>query len=253
MLYFIKWIYLWILPLGGIVVLLVFVLTYQFRRRSAGRYGLLIVLAVLYALSVKPAAVLLMEPLETMYAQPAAGEVSGDVIVLLGGGAAAGVRDVDGDGQLGGSSANRLLTAVRLQRSLQLPVLLSGGPVLTGSADESAVYRRIMTALGVDEAMIFVDGKSRNTAENAAFSSEICRSRSWRRLIVVTSAFHMPRAVQYFTREGMEVIPYPCDYRTGGTADLTPYSFIPQADTLADSCLAIKEYAALAAAAAGWP
>lgn len=251
MLYVVKWLYLWILPLGGIVVIMAAAAAYQFRRRSAGRAAVMAALVLLYGLSVEPAEVLLMRPLETRYAQPAPDEVRGDVIIFLGGGAVASVPDTGGEGQLAGASANRLLTAARLQKRRHLPVILSGGVVTARDADESAAARRALTDLGVDEAMIVTEGKSRTTAENAAYAAAICRSRGWRRPIVVTSAFHMPRAAALFAREGLDVTPYPCDYRTGGAAASLPYAVIPRAAVLADSCLALKEYAALAALCLG--
>ena len=157
--------------------------------------------------------------------------------------------DVDGEGQLSGAAANRFLTALRLHRALGLPLLLSGGKVLPDDASESAVARRMLLSLGAAESMIYTDEESRNTAENAAFSKAICEANGWRRPIVVTSAFHMERAAYLFRREGLDITPYPCDYRAGTGISL--YSFVPQASVLADSCLAIKEYVGLAAARAG--
>ena len=61
----------------------------------------------------------------------------------------------------------------------------------------------------------------------------------------------MARAIGFFTREGMDVTPYPCDYRTTDAYRLSPFSFIPQSIVLFDSCLAIKEYAGMMAAKAG--
>lgn len=52
---------------------------------------------------------------------------TGDVIIMLGGGATLDTPDIDGLGNFGGNAANRLLTAARLQRQLNVPVILSGG------------------------------------------------------------------------------------------------------------------------------
>lgn len=248
MLYIVKWIYSWLLPLGGIVLALGFLAAYQRRRRSAGVKWLAAVVLVLYALSIAPVSNWLLRPLEQEYEQPAAQALDGDVIIMLGGGVLAGVPDVDGEGQLSGAAANRFLTALRLHRALGLPLLLSGGKVLPDDASESAVARRMLLSLGAAESMIYTDEESRNTAENAAFSKAICEANGWRRPIVVTSAFHMERAAYLFRREGLDITPYPCDYRAGTGISL--YSFVPQASVLADSCLAIKEYAGLAAARA---
>ena len=187
MLYIVKWIYLWILPLGGILAALIAVLIYMFRHHSPGRKGLLGVTIILYALSIEPVGDALLWPLERQCSQPTAQEVQGDVIVLLGGGARAGV--------------------------------------------------------------IYIDDKSRNTAENAAFTKKICRKNNWNHPIVVTSAFHMPRAIRFFAREAMDLTPYPCDYRASDSFRMSAYSIVPQAYILYHSCLAIKEYVGLIAAA----
>lgn len=109
----------------------------------------------------------------------------------------------------------------------------------------------MLLSLGVEEKNIISDEKSRNTAENARFAKKLCDAHGWHHPIVVTSGFHMARAIGFFTREGMDVIPYPCDYRTTDAYRLSPFSFIPQSIVLFDSCLAIKEYAGMMAAKAG--
>ena len=153
MLYIIKWIYLWILPLGGIVAALIAVLIYMFRHQSPGRKGLLVFTLVLYALSLEPIGDMLLWPLERQCSQPTAQEVQGDVIVLLGGGARAGVPDFDGTGQVGEAAANRFLTALRLQKALHLPIILSGGALLDGDANEAEIEKRLLLSLDVPSAV----------------------------------------------------------------------------------------------------
>ena len=93
-----------------------------------------------------------------------------------------------------------------------------------------------------------MDDKSRNTAENAAFSKQICEHQGWTKPILVTSAFHMSRSVRFFAREGLDVTPYPCDYHTSAVTNWSGYSVVPQSFYLFNSCLAIKEYVGIAAA-----
>ena len=159
--------------------------------------------------------------------------------------------DVDGVGQVGSAAANRFLTALRLEKAKNLPILLSGGTVLEGEANESQIEKRMLLSLGVPDNRIFMDDKSRNTAENAAFSKEICRQQGWKKPIVVTSAFHMPRAARFFSREGLDFVPYPSDYRSNMNPIWSPYTVVPQSAYLLNSCLAIKEYVGIAAASLG--
>lgn len=117
LLYIIKWLYAWILPMGGIVLALILLLCYMFRKHSPGRWALTIVMAAFYLLSIEPVSNALIHPLETAYDQPQGAAVDGDVIVLLGGGSRAGVPDFDGTGQVGSAAANRFLMALRLQKA----------------------------------------------------------------------------------------------------------------------------------------
>ena len=68
-----------------------------------------------------------VDVLENMYPQPT--NISGDAIIMLGGGSVGGVPDSDEIGEFAGNPANRMLTALRLQRKLQIPIILSGGKV----------------------------------------------------------------------------------------------------------------------------
>ena len=224
LLYIIKWLYAWILPMGGIVLALILLLCYMFRKHSPGRWALAAITAVFYLLSIEPVSNGLIHPLETAYDQPQGADVDGDVIILLGGGSRAGVPDFDGTGQVGSAAANRFLMALRLQKAKDLPILLSGGTILKGDANESEIEKRMLLSLGVPENKIFMDDKSRNTAENAAFSRQICEHQGWKKPILVTSAFHMPRSVRFFTRQGLDVTPYPCDYHTSAATNWSGYS-----------------------------
>lgn len=252
MLYLIKWLYMWMLPIGGIIIALVVLAVYQFRHKSRGRWALVGIIAILYALSIDPVANLIIRPLETMYEQPAQADLKGDVVILLGGGARAGVPDYDGQGQVGTAAANRFLTALRIQKGKQIPILLSGGTIFKDDANEAEIEKRMLLSLGVDETDIYMDEQSRNTAENAAFSKTICERQGWVHPIVVTSAFHMPRAARFFTNAGINFTPYPCDYRTGRGTSLTAYSLIPQSFILFNTCLCLKEYVGMIAAQLGW-
>ena len=218
LLYIIKWLYAWILPMGGIVLALILLLCYMFRKHSPGRWALAAITAVFYLLSIEPVSNGLIHPLETAYDQPQGADVDGDVIILLGGGSRAGVPDFDGSGQVGSAAANRFLMALRLQKAKDLPILLSGGTILKGDANESEIEKRMLLSLGVTENKIF------------------------------TSAFHMPRSVRFFTRQGMDVTPYPCDYHTSAATNWSGYSIVPQSFYLFNSCLAIKEYVGIGAA-----
>lgn len=243
--YIIRWLYMWLLPIGSLVAALIGITIYLWYKKSRVWMVLAVVTLLFYGLSIPPVSTRLIQPLENRYIQRPVQEVQGDVIILLGGGARAGVPDVDGVGQVGEAAANRFLTAVRLQKMLHVPIILSGGAVLPGDAQEATIEQRMLLSLGVPQEMIFLDTKSRNTAENARFSKALCAAHGWNHPIVVTSAFHMPRAMQFFQNEQLDVTAYPSDYRSSATERLTPFSFVPQSYELMSSCLALKEYVGL--------
>ena len=249
MLYTVKWLYAWILPPGGFISALALLTIYLFIRRGRGRHLLLLITLFLYLLSSQLGSNLLLKPLENKYPQPERAE--GDVVVFLGGGSFGNVPDFDGAGQLSPNAANRLLTAARLQRHLQIPLLLSSGQVFAEGGNESVIAKRALISLGLPERQIVLEDRSRNTAENAVNTARYCTDFGWRRPILVTSAFNMPRAMLFFERAGLKPQPYPCDYSTNGIEQLNIFSWAPRIDCLFNSCLALKEYAGILALKAG--
>lgn len=75
LLYIIKWLYAWILPMGGIVLALILLLCYMFCKHSPGRWALAAITAVFYLLSIEPVSNGLIHPLETAYDQPQGADV----------------------------------------------------------------------------------------------------------------------------------------------------------------------------------
>src|SRR3990172_7355044 len=74
----------------------------------------------------------------------------------------------------------------------------------------------------MDTQRILFEADSRNTYENAEFSKRVAQPAGGESWILVTSAFHMPRAVGSFRKAGWTVIPYPVDYMTSGSQTLAP-------------------------------
>ena len=180
--------------------------------------------------------------LEQKYSPPLQIENSGaDVIIMLGGGAIRDSQDVDGEGTLCASPANRLLTAVRLQKRLNLPILLSGGQVYSDTGAEAMIAGRILQSLGVPENKILLETKSVNTTQNAIFSAEILREKKFIKPIIVTSAFHMNRAVLNFRQQGFEVIACPTDFLVPRNPKFHYTKLRPQAEALLLNVTVLQE------------
>jgi uncharacterized SAM-binding protein YcdF (DUF218 family) len=122
-------------------------------------------------------------------------------------------------------------------------VILSGG-VLDPSVPslvEADVLAQQLVDWGISRDRIVAERRSRNTHENAVESQRIANENGWRRLLVVTSAFHMPRAVGCFRAVGLAVDTLPVDYRAYDPARFSG-SWLPRAMFLDHSTAAVREW-----------
>ena len=251
MLIVLKLLYAWLLPPG--LFLLAILVAYYYCRKSKNAHWLLLVFALVYLSSILAVSDKVIKLLEDQYGQPVVGELKGArAIVVLAGGSYDGVPDVDGPGQNSESSTVRLAAGLRLHRALHLPIVYSGGRIHDYTDTEANTGYRFLKACGVKEQYLIREDRSRNTAENAKYTKELCDRYHFDKVILVTSAYHMPRSVAFFKREGMDVIPYPTDYRTDKKTVLNAFAFTPLADSLHNTAIAMKEYLGLLAVKMGW-
>ncbi len=244
MLYLIKFFYqTFLLPPGIFIILFLFLSIGLYRRGTKGVRLLVLITFCLYAFSTPFVGNLLIRSLESQHSPPSS--LTGDVIVVLGGGATLDTPDINGLGHLSGSAANRLLTTARLQKKTRLPVIFSGGQVYSNSGNEAQVAKRILNDLEVPDSKIILEDSSRNTMENAANTSRVMKSLGYDKPILITSAFHMERSVLDFERFNLEVIPYPTDYMANVEPDIHYNLFIPS--SLEETRIALKEYLGIAA------
>lgn len=239
--YIIKFIYGFILPPGLFVTLLIILSVWMHKRHRTLSFLIGGFTFFLYLSFIPLTGVLLIHPLENSYQPPA--HVRGDVIVMLGGGATLGTPDMNGEGQLSGDAANRLITTFRLYRKTGLPVITSGGKVYPDSGVEALIAKRELIALGMPADKVIVEDKSITTRQNALYTKKLLERHHYSRPILVTSAFHMPRAVRNFSKTGIKVQPYPTDYLASKKVALYPGQFVPSDGSVAFT--AIKEYIGL--------
>jgi len=216
-----------LIPPGSFILLM---LAVAFLGKGWARRLACIGAIALYLLSVEPVKDALLYPLEKSYGVP--DKITGDVIVVLGGG-------TYNSGYLKASSYKRLVTGYILHRQTGMPLILSGGSA-TKNVSEAEVMRRLLFEMGVKERYVFVDVRSRDTAENALYVKEICEKLGCKRIVLITSAFHMRRAVRVFKKAGLDVLPYPTDHRFEGSYNL--YSLFPKYSVFSDSSTAVREY-----------
>ncbi|MCL2635295.1 MAG: YdcF family protein [Betaproteobacteria bacterium] len=152
--------------------------------------------------------------------------------------------------EYGGETLNqRSLVRARygavLARRHGLPVLVSGGrPVNAERAEAEVIGDVLENEFGV--AVRWRENRSLDTADNAAMSAELLRTAGIRRVVLVTQAFHMPRAHRLFTAAGLEVVPAPTEM---GLRPVWPRHFLewlPQAGALHTSYYALHEWLGIA-------
>ncbi len=235
-----------ILPPGGLIVLIAVGLL--FHRRRWGRVLVWLSLAGLWLLSTGPVRDALIRPLE-FADQPlnmATVPEKGAAIALLGGGVYAHAPEYGGHDALGRFAMMRTIYAAKIARESGLPVFTSGGKVLSHDNVEpsGAVMRRWLERFGVPAQQIYAETEAKNTWQNAVYLQHMLQAQGIDHVLLVTSAWHMPRARWCFEKQGLYVIAAPTDYLTSQEAyDLR--SYIPHWDVLADSARALHEYLGL--------
>ncbi|MGU3470085.1 YdcF family protein [Paenibacillus sp. D51F] len=244
MIYFVKFVYSLLLPPGLFLLLLGVAVWRAWIRDRKWTWLPLLLLVALYLMSSGLASDALVRSIESRYPQPSPADVrlQGDVLVVLGGGATPDTPDLEGLGNLSGSGEARLLAAVRLHAATGLPILFSGGQVFPDSGNEADIAGRQLRQLGVPAESIFLENRSLNTEQNAAYSKVLMEAQGFSRPVLVTSAFHMSRSVETFRQAGLTPLPYPVDY--GAPADAVFYwsKLLPSGGAMAASSTALKEY-----------
>ena len=217
---------------------------------NVGRVIVALAVALLYILSTPMTANLLLERLEIYPAIEVADEAEtpiADAIVVLPAGRRSDTREYGAD-TVDELTMTRLRYAAYLHRRTGLPILASGG---TRDMEHNLqplaemMRRALQSELGV--LVRWIEPESTNTAESAAFSAAILREEEIESALLVTHAWHMPRAVLAFEDTDLDVVPAPTafavasDYQWPGVmAD-----YIPSAGALQASGFALNEWIGL--------
>lgn len=230
-----------ILPPGIFILALAAAAACLWRRSRQGAIVCAALAALMWITSTNVFSDALLRPLEYAYSAPAA--PVGDVIAVLGGGANDADAVFSAGERLAPGSLERVSAAALLQKKTGLPVIVSGGAVFSviAEADAAGAY---LEELGVPPKSIIKEKASRDTYENAVFTRRLCVEKGYKRLILLTSASHMPRAVYIFRKAGFtEIIPFPVAHMAVKDGKRFYNDFLP--GTFSASARALNEHIGL--------
>jgi uncharacterized SAM-binding protein YcdF (DUF218 family) len=202
----------------------------------------------LFAGGLGPVANWLIIPLEERFpafrddGRPIAG------VIVLGGAVEADEALARGQLTINEAGERVIALADLARRYPSAKIVFSGGgsTLVVDEAAEAEGLSRFIGALGLSRERLTLETRSRTTRENALHSRELLNPRPDERWLLVTSAWHMPRAIGCFWKAGFAATPYPVDYRTRGPGDAMRF-FPFTANGLRRLDLAAKEWIGLLA------
>ena len=244
--YLSKIFWFFIQPLNlAIFLLLAGLLAAMIGRRRLAATGSVLAFLILALSAWTSLGAMMLNPLEERFPRPPLPEKV-DGIVVLGGGFEGAINLVRGGYELNSSGDRLVETAVLARRFPQARVVVSGGNgslFLDGEGDADTAPR-LLVPLGVSVDRLVLEDKSRNTYENAVFSRKLVEPKPGETWLLVTSAFHMPRAKALFDKAGFPTVPWPVDYRTSGREGVGLFRD-NAADSVQNTTMAIREWIGL--------
>ncbi|NEQ99150.1 MAG: YdcF family protein [Cyanothece sp. SIO2G6] len=241
---------IFVYPLGFSCLLLMatFILVWRHPRWAALSSGLGVVLLMTMSSGIVADRLLRSLEWQNIPDQPLP---TADAIVVLGGA----VRSAESPRPWVevAEAGDRPLYGARLYLEQKAPHLIfSGGRIPWyggyGATPESTDMAAIAIAMGVPATAIVEEPDSLNTRENAVNVKQILETQGWEKILLVTSAVHMPRSLRIFKKLGINAIAAPTDFLTTqakpnqGTGVRRLLETLPDAEHLAESTRVIKEY-----------
>jgi uncharacterized SAM-binding protein YcdF (DUF218 family) len=211
------------------------------RGQRARALGWVVVALSLSLVGGRGTAILAMRALEREMTIDWRDEPPFDAVVVLGGGSWAGV--VAGQPELD-FSGDRIMLGARLYHRGQARLLVTTGSSATRTRDCSRETEQIWNDLGIPSDDILRVPEPVNTQQEIAAVARLRDENGWRRIGLVTSAWHMPRALEFCRREGLDVMPLPADHHAFGdhVSTMAATYLLPRGKGFADLELASWEF-----------
>ena len=224
-------------PLTWVLVLLLFAVPWTRRRARRWRRGRALTLgalALLLLFSIEPVANAILYSMEHDAPSTYRPDATYDVIVLLGGVTDEDVTDENGQPAYN-ENVERVLMTHRLLRDGKARFVIA-----SGGSGEGALLAEQIRDWGIEPERIVVEGDARNTREIAVYSAAIVKQRGWKKVLLVTSAFHMKRALGCFVAAGLHPDTRSTDFHEYSSR--YSLSWQPRANHLSGSTGALREY-----------
>ncbi|NLD98909.1 MAG: YdcF family protein [Fibrobacter sp.] len=242
----IKFIAIGIYPLGLSVFLGITGIVLSFLKKKTAPFFLVASMGILLFFSLPIVSNILIGTLEKKYPSPVTLPGDCSAIVVLGGGGGGGGSPKFPYPEIN-DAGDRLIHGARLYKSGYCGVIITSGNIPVGafsaSITEGEHNARLLKEFGVDSNAIIIDPKSRNTSEHPRYIGAILDSLKLpKRIILVTSASHMPRSVLVFKKYGFTVFPASADFRCNEKILNSFQDLLPNAHAIFLSTAAMHEY-----------
>lgn len=145
-----------------------------------------------------------------------------------------------------GNGVDRLIQAIELYKKGKIKKLFfsgGSGSITYPGIKEAPHIKTILLRVGIPDSCVIIEGESKNTRENAAFSQPFLEKKiPNEKFLLITSAFHMRRAVCCFKKTGIEVTPFSVDRKSGPRKFTLDNLFIPDVNSLYEWSNLIHEW-----------
>lgn len=236
-------------PLGLVCLLLIISLIIWWKRPAWTPIPIMLALLILFLSSNSLSSNFIVRSLELKYFNE--GELpQAEAIVVLGGGtqfitSPKLIRDL-------GEQVDRVFYAAKLYHEKKAPLIIAtGGRIawLGNGMSEATQMANILIKMDVPSSAIVKEPNAINTYENGVNVRKILDRLKINKVLLVTSALHMPRSIMVFENQGIKVIPAPTDFLVSpksnffnNSLQVNILSFFPDPESLSRTTQAIKEY-----------
>ena len=227
-----------VLPPTSLILLALAGLWISRNRPNTGRTLAALSLAILLLLSLPVTANALLQSLETTPPISDAQLKDIQAIIILGGGKNNEAPEFGNEDTVNRWTLQRLRYGAYLQAQTGKPILVTGGGIFGDRSEADAMAETLQRDFHAKD--ILIEGQSKDTAENAAYSAAILKQHGVERIAIVSQAWHLPRAIKLFAQQGLTVYPAPTGYTHEDNEPIIRW--LPKASALDKSAIALKEY-----------